>query len=114
MQVGREGSEIVALSLQNDYDDYHDLMGRASVNTDAWTVAEAKARFSELIERAKSDGPQTITRNGRRAVVVVAAEEWERKTRRKGNLAEFFAASPLRSSGLKIKRLTGRPGKVDL
>jgi len=47
-------------------------------------------------------------------VVVVAAEEWERKTRRTGNLAEFFAASPLRQSGLKIKRSKDRPRKVVL
>lgn len=80
----------------------------------AWTVAEAKAKLSEVIERAKSDGPQTITRNGHKAVVVVAADEWERKTKRKGNLAEFFAASPLRGSGIKMKRLSGRVRKVDL
>jgi len=77
------------------------------VGVDTWTVAQAKARFSEVIEKARSLGPQTITRNGRRAAVVVAAEEWERKTRRKGNLAEFFTSSPLRRSGLKIDRLRG-------
>src|SRR5271166_1954688 len=79
-----------------------------------WTVAEAKAKFSELIQRAMSDGPQTITRKGRTAAVVVGAEEWERKTKRIGNLAEFFAASPLRESGLKINRLKQRPRKISL
>jgi prevent-host-death family protein len=79
-----------------------------------WTVAEAKAKFSEVIERAQSAGPQAITRNGRKAVVVVAAEEWERKTKRAGSLAEFFAASPLRGSGLKIRRVKDRPRVVDL
>ena len=59
---------------------------------DTWTVAQAKAKFSEVIDHARSQGPQTITRNGRQAVVVVAPEEWERKTRRSGNLAESFAA----------------------
>ena len=73
-----------------------------------WTVAQAKAKFREVIEKARSLGPQTITRNGRPAAVVVAAEEWERKIRRTGNLAEFFASSPLRGSGLKIARLKGR------
>ena len=82
--------------------------------TATWTVAEAKARLSELIERARSGGPQTITKNGRTAAVVVDAAEWERKTRRTGNLAEFFAASPLRKSGLKIKRSKDRPRKVSL
>ncbi|GEP55182.1 type II toxin-antitoxin system Phd/YefM family antitoxin [Reyranella soli] len=79
-----------------------------------WTVAEAKARLSEVIERARSGGPQTITKNGRTAVVVVDAEEWERKARRSGNLAEFFAVSPLRKSGLKIKRSKEGPRKVVL
>ena len=77
-----------------------------------WTVAEAKAKLSEVISRAEADGPQTITRNGRRSVVVVAADEWEKKTKRTGTLAEFFAASPLRGSKLKIKRLPGRLRKT--
>ena len=80
----------------------------------AWTVAQAKAKFSEVIALAQSRGPQTITRNGRTAVVIVAAEEWERKTKRGGSLADFFAASPLRGSHLKSKRLKDRARKVDL
>jgi prevent-host-death family protein len=79
-----------------------------------WTVAEAKAKFSELIERARTRGPQTITRNGRTAAVVVSPEEWERKAKRTGNLAEFFAASPLRQSGLVIERTRDRARNVDL
>ena len=84
------------------------------MTTGSWTVAEAKAKFSELVERARADGPQTITRNGRTAVVVVAAEEWERKARRTGNLAEFLAASPLRGSKLKVERVKGGLRKADL
>lgn len=79
-----------------------------------WPVGEAKARLSEVIDRALSEGPQAITRNGSLVVVLVSAEEWESKTRRKGNLAEFFAASPLRNSGLKIERLKDKPRKIDL
>lgn len=75
------------------------------MNTDRWTVAEAKAKFSAVIDLAQSQGPQTITRNGRDTVVIVAAQEWERKTKRSGNLAEFFAASPLRGSKLRTRRL---------
>ncbi|MBM0105681.1 type II toxin-antitoxin system Phd/YefM family antitoxin [Steroidobacter sp. S1-65] len=75
---------------------------------DQWTVAEAKAKLSEVIDHAQNEGPQTITRNGRRAVVVVDIEEWERRTRRSGNLAEFFSASPLRGSGLKVRRSKDR------
>ena len=79
-----------------------------------WTVAEAKAKFSEIIERARFGEPQTITRNHRTAVVVVSAEEWERKVRRKGSLAEVFSASPLRASDLKVNRVKGRPREIAL
>ena len=84
------------------------------MGVEAWTVAQAKAKFSEVIDKARSLGPQTITRNGRKAAVVVAADEWERKTRRQGTLAEFFASSPLPRSGLKIDRLRGRVRKAGL
>jgi prevent-host-death family protein len=80
-----------------------------SRQTRCWSVAEAKAQLSDVIERACADGPQEITRRGRRTAVVVSAEEWDRKVRRKGNLAEFFAASPLRGSGLRIRRIKDRP-----
>jgi prevent-host-death family protein len=81
---------------------------------DTWTVAEAKAKFSQLLDEARSRGPQTVTRNGRIAVVVVAAEEWERKVKRRGNLAEFLLASPLRESGVKIRGPRIRPRKAEL
>ena len=84
------------------------------MSTHTWTVAEAQAKFSEVIDKAQSDGPQTITRNGRTTAVIVAAEEWEKKTKRKGTLAEFLAASPLRRSGVQVKRLRGRLRKVEL
>lgn len=81
---------------------------------DGWTVASAKAHLSEVMDRAMSEGPQTITRNGRKAVVVVSAEEWEKKNKRKGTLVEFFANSPLRGSGLDIQRIKGRMRPIDL
>lgn len=84
------------------------------VEESLWSVAQAKARLSEVIERAVSDGPQTITRNGRRTAVIVLAAEWERKTSRKGSLAEFFAASPLPESDLALPRLADPPRDLDL
>ena len=79
-----------------------------------WPVADAKARLSELIDQAIASGPQTITRNGRDTAVVVSVDEWKRKTRRKGNLAEFFAASPLRGSRLTVERSKERGRRVKL
>src|SRR6516162_10265048 len=64
-----------------------------SDNPTVWSVSRAKARFSEVIDQALEQGPQTITRNGRPAVVVVTAEQWARKPGRKSTVADFFAAS---------------------
>ena len=72
---------------------------------ESWTIAEAKARFGELIDRANRNGPQTITRNGRTAAVLVSAEQWENMSERRGNLAVFFAASPLRDSVIVDQRV---------
>lgn len=79
-----------------------------------WTVAEAKAKFSELIDKANKEGPQKITKRGRTAAVLVAAGQWERQTRRRGNLAEFLLSSPLRGSGLKLRRLPIRLRAIDV
>jgi prevent-host-death family protein len=72
---------------------------------DIWTVAEAKAKFSEVLDRALSDGPQTITRNGKTTAIIVSAEEWARRAKREGTLLDFFANSPLREFGVEIERL---------
>jgi len=72
---------------------------------DVWSVADAKARLSELLDRAINSGPQAITRRGRQIAIVVSAEEWHKKSSRSGSLAEFLAASPLRDSGLVIERV---------
>ena len=78
-----------------------------------WTLAVAKARLSEVVDRAQS-GPQTITRNGKPSAVIVSAEEWARKTVRKGSLAGFLMASPLRDCGLDLDAARGQPRDLDL
>ena len=78
-----------------------------------WSVAEAKARLSEVLDQARA-APQTITRNGKRAAVVVSIDEWERRNNRAGTLADFLAASPLRGSRIRVDRARDRPRDVDL
>ena len=71
-----------------------------------WPLQDAKARFSELVRRARSDGPQHVTVHGREEVVVVAAEEFRRlKGDRTG--AALIAAmreSPYRDIDLEPRR----------
>ena len=72
--------------------------------TRSWTITKAEARFSEVIGRALTEGLQVITRRGRAIALLIAAKEWQCETTRQGSLADFFAASPLRGSSLRIER----------
>ena len=91
-------------------------MNVEALGTDTWTVAQAKAKLSEVIDKARHRGPQLVTRNGKGAVVVVDAVQWERmqKREKQGNFADFLLASPLRGSGLEATRLKGGVRKVNL
>ena len=44
----------------------------------SWPVQDAKARFSEFLERCLTEGPQMVTKRGAEAAVLVPAEEWRR------------------------------------
>ena len=82
---------------------------------DPWSVAEAKAKLSEVIEKAMAGEPQAITRNGKPAVVVVAAEQWECRQRQTGTLLDFFLNSPVRSEGpFEFERFPGKLREIDL
>lgn len=79
-----------------------------------WGIAEAKAKFSEVIDQAVHHGPQTITRHGVEEVVVVSKAEWEKKNRPRRSAADFWLNSPLRGSGIKIERINLSARKVKL
>lgn len=79
-----------------------------------WTLAHAKAKFSQVVDQAGRAGPQFITKNGKPAAVVVSVEEWARKTSRKGTLAEFLLSSPLRGTELDMERATGQAREIEL
>ena len=80
----------------------------------SWQVQEAKARFSEMMRDAAKDGPQTITIRGRRAAVVLSADDYDRLKRRKPSLVEFLRASPLAGVELDIERDRSPPRDVTL
>jgi len=60
-----------------------------------WQIQEAKARLSEVVKLAVSEGPQDITVHGRSAAVILSREEYERLAGVSGSLAEFMKSSPL-------------------
>jgi prevent-host-death family protein len=71
-----------------------------------WLLQDAKARFSELVRRVRSEGPQHVTVHGRDEVVVVSAEEFRRlKGDRTGAaLIEALQASPYRDIDIEPQR----------
>ena len=78
-----------------------------------WQLQEAKARFSELM-RGTTGGPQTITVHGRRAAVVLSAEDYDRLKRSKPSLSEFLRTSPLAGIRLNVERDKSPPRNVEL
>jgi prevent-host-death family protein len=81
-----------------------------------WLLQDAKARFSELVRRVRSEGPQLVTVHGREEVVVVSAEEFRRlKGSRTGKaLIAAMQASPYREIGIEPERARLPVRDVDL
>ena len=71
-----------------------------------WLLQDAKARFSELVRRARSEGPQHVTVHGREEVVVVAADEFRRLEGERTGAALIAAmqASPYREIDIEPSR----------
>ncbi len=61
----------------------------------SWKLQDAKARFSELVRKARAGAPQTVTVHGAEAVIVVDAERFDirPKPKRERTLADFIEAS---------------------
>jgi prevent-host-death family protein len=79
-----------------------------------WQLQEAKAKFSEVVERAMTEGAQVITRRGRKAVVVLPFAEYQRLTRPRQSLAQFLLRSPLAGAELATEREAEGPREIGL
>jgi prevent-host-death family protein len=87
-------------------------LGKGFIVEHAWQLQDAKNKLSEVIERAIKNGPQEITRRGKKAAVLLSFQEYARLLKGTGSLAEFFHQSPLRE--IKFDRVKDRPREVDL
>jgi len=78
-----------------------------SARQPVWKLHEAKARFSELFRRVRTEGPQRVVKQRGEAVVVITAEEFDRASERAGqpaSLVEFFQAAPTGGARLDLAR----------
>lgn len=78
----------------------------------SWPVQNAKNQLSQVIELARTEGPQIITRHGQPVVVVVAAEEFKKLRAPKETPLAFF--SRFKGAGLELTRKEDWPRKIDL
>jgi len=78
----------------------------------AWQLQDAKNKLSELIERAIKNGPQEITRRGKKAAVVLSFQEYARLLKGTESLGDFFRQSPLRE--IEFDRGKDASREVDL
>lgn len=67
-----------------------------------WQLQEAKSRFSELVSRSLTEGPQLVTRRGEDAVIVISAPEYQRLVNAQSLFAVLNAAP--RGEPLEITR----------
>jgi antitoxin Phd len=82
-----------------------------------WQVQTAKARFSEVFRRARLEGPQLITRQGKEGVVMIAGEQYDElvgRSHQPKNLVEFFRESPLVGVELDLERQKDEGREVNL
>ncbi len=94
-----------------------DILPILKIAGDSWQIQSAKARFSEVFRKARTEGPQRITRQGKEAVVMVAEEQYDRllgKSRQPKSLVEFLRQSPLVGLDLDLKRDRSPARDIDL
>ncbi len=79
-----------------------------------WKLQDAKSRFSELFDRALTEGAQVVSRRGKQKVVVIAKEEYDRLTQPRESLSQFLLKSPLAGSELNLERGQDTPRSVEI
>ena len=76
-----------------------------------WKLQDAKAKFSELVQKALEEGPQTVTRHGKDTVVVLSAEQFELMMKRQISLKDLLQSAPWHE--LEIERDKSFPREID-
>ena len=84
------------------------------MSNDIWQLQEAKNRFSEVVNKALEEGPQTVTRHGEEIVVILSKAEYNRLLKSQTSLLDFFRQSPLVGIELDLERDQSLPRDINL
>jgi prevent-host-death family protein len=79
-----------------------------------WQIQEAKNKLSEVITRAASEGPQTITKRGLATAVVLSAQDYDNLVGRREGIVACFLNAPRGDGDLDITRDTAAIREIDL
>jgi len=77
-----------------------------------WQLQEAKQQFSRLVERARTEGPQLVTRNGKEVAVVLDVEEYRKLSSHGGDFKRFLLEGP--RFEFELERATDPPREIEL
>jgi antitoxin Phd len=69
-----------------------------------WPMNEARDKFSQVVNKALSEGPQIVTRGGVEVAVILSMEEYAQLKKSLPSLTEFFRRSPLVGVELNLER----------
>ncbi|MDH4317139.1 MAG: type II toxin-antitoxin system Phd/YefM family antitoxin [Desulfobulbaceae bacterium] len=79
-----------------------------------WQLQDAKNKFSKLVDNAQHKGPQIVTKHGKDAVVVLSIDEYQKLTKPRTNLVNFFQKSPLAKEDIDFSRSKENPREIEL
>lgn len=78
-----------------------------------WPLQDAKNQFSRLVQKARAEGPQTVTLRGERAAVVLSAADYDALRASRPTLVDDLLAGPAwdEELGEAVNRRAKRPGR---
>ncbi len=79
-----------------------------------WSIQNAKARFSELVQKTQDDGAQLITKNGHPIAIIMSVKEYDHMKKPKQSLIDFFKEAPFPEIDLPIERSKDEPRNFEL
>lgn len=77
-----------------------------------WSVFDAKAKFSEVVDLAVEQGPQIVTKRGEPTAVILSISDYQRLRGPKESFKEFLSNGPL--GDIQLDRLEGPGREIDL
>lgn len=79
-----------------------------------WQLQEAKNKFSNLVDKARLDGPQIVTKHGKESVVIISFEDYQKLNKPTSDIISFFQESPLSGMNLDLARDKSSSRETDL